>query len=205
MICAARSGSAHSSISSWSAKVDAALAPECRCGQQNMPRSTRMLSIFPIFRPASDRSAAPHMPHFCHTPTASGVMKVISQDLPQALPYIGGVQNVTRVLWTALRDAASARAAKSLVVEGRIDQVSKQRAVVVALARCLDEQQREQLFCGIHPEGRAGKAAPEVLPDGTRHMRDAGLQPNGETKAETMSGQQQIARSGNGPRDDPPS
>src|SRR5271167_5123237 len=91
-----------------------------------------------------------------------------------------------------------ARSSPTSIRERRIDKIAEQRAVVVALAGSLNEHDREQLLRRIDPEGGAREAAPKILPYRARNMRNSGLQPHGEAKAESIAGQQQIRRSGDG-------
>jgi hypothetical protein len=54
------------------------------------------------------------------------------------------------------------------IVDRRIDHVAEQSAVILPLARCLDEQDREHLLRWIDPKSGTREAAPVVLSDRAR-------------------------------------
>src|SRR5215472_9263547 len=73
----------------------------------------------------------------------------------------------------------------------RVHPAAQEVADILALARPLHHEYREQVLLRIDPEEGAGHAAPEKLADRARERRDARVRAHGEAEAEPVPGREQ--------------
>src|SRR5207302_6188922 len=79
---------------------------------------------------------------------------------------------------------ARMRARRARLVDGRVHQIARQRAGVLALAGGLRHEHGKQVLDGIDPEERSAHAAPEKLADRAQKRRYAGLRAHRKAEAE---------------------